>query len=333
MAFPKISLYLTPKQRARFQSPANAAERERLIQTGKLKRYLSVCLAIGQVFDASSNAMVIVDTTGEIVLVNSKAEELFQYERDELIGSNVGMLVPKRCAECHAQGVAEFMKKPRYLPIGAGHNLYGVRKDGREVPLDISLSPMKVQDDVFVAAIIVDITECKRAERMFKTAVEASPTAMMLVDAAMRIVLVNSKTEALFQFTRTELVGKNFSVVISGRSLAQTTLVMQQAMATTASKGPERTVYGLRKDGTELAIVIGLNMVDADKDDDRLLLVSIIDMSDRIKMENLIKSSQVALEASRLKSIFLANMSHEIRTPMSGISTFSVSYHRHDCIC
>ncbi|CEO97130.1 Histidine kinase [Plasmodiophora brassicae] len=322
-AFHKVSSYLTPKQRDLFQSTGDAAERERLIETGRFKRYSSACLAIGQIFEDSSNAMVIVDKVGDIVLVNDNAETMFQYQRVELIGNNVSMLIPGRYAESHHHRVAEFMMNPCCRPMGVGRDLYGVRKDGSEIPLEISLSPMKFLDEVFTAAIIADITERKRAERMFRIAVEASPTAMILVDATMQIVLVNSKSEALFQFTRAEMVGRHLDMIIPERYRAyhasHTRFFMREPTTRAMGKG-ERTLYGLKKDGTEFAIAIGLNVINGnEKEEGMMVLASITDMTEKIEMENVIKSSQVALEASHLKSIFLANMTHEIRTPMSDI--------------
>ncbi|XXQ35028.1 Histidine kinase [Plasmodiophora brassicae] len=320
--FSKISSYLTPTQRAQFHASSDPVERDGLIETGKLKRYSSACLAIGQIFEASSNAMVIVDKFGDIVLVNDKAEDMFQYQRAELIGKNVGTLIPNRYADSHCKRVVEFMTNPCCRPMGVGRDLYGVRKDGYEIPLEISLSPMKIADNAFTAAIIADITERKRAERMFRIAVEASPTAMIMVDGKMRIVLVNSKTEALFRFTRTEMIGEHLNMVIPERYRkhhAQHMAMFMRDPATRPMGKGERTLYGLKKDGTEFAIAIGLNVINGSSEGEMLILASITDITDKLEMASLIKSSQIALESSRLKSVFLANMSHEIRTPMNGI--------------
>lgn len=307
--FSKIGSLLPPKRRSRLD-PA--------------KEQSPVCLAVGQVFEASSNAMVIVDKGGNIVVANGTAEDLFQYGRGELVGSNVNVLVPSRFAASHPLAVAAFMTNPCSLPIGIGRDVCGVRKDGTEIPLEISLSPIKVQDDVFMAAVIADITERKRGERMFRIAVEASTTAMIMVDAAMRIVLVNARTEALFQFARAEMIGNDLNLVIPERFQEHIALLVHEPTTTTAvGKRSERTLFGLKKDGTEVAIAVGVNVINANDagGDDTLVLISVTDLTEKIEMENLIKSNQVALEASRLKSTFLANMSHEIRTPLSGIST------------
>jgi PAS domain S-box-containing protein len=118
--------------------------------------------------ESSPSGMVMVDARGTIVLVNRAAEAIFGYEREELIGSPVEMLVPGRFRGAHPGHRAGFVADPRTRSMGAGRDLFAVHKDGREVPVEIGLNPIRMEDGLFVLGAVVDITERKRAERVLE---------------------------------------------------------------------------------------------------------------------------------------------------------------------
>jgi PAS domain S-box-containing protein len=125
--------------------------------------------------EAAPNAMIMVTRDGRIELVNSQTEKLFGYSREELLGQSVEILVPKRYRIDHGALRTSFLREPLARPMGAGRDLFGVRKDGTEVPIEIGLNPISTSQGDFVLAAIIDISERKRAEDELR----ASNTALL----------------------------------------------------------------------------------------------------------------------------------------------------------
>ena len=114
--------------------------------------------------DASPAAMIMVDGEGLIEFANAETERMFGYGMDELIGQSIDMLVPARLRVAHAGHRRGFFGNPRTRPMGAGRDLNGTRKDGREFPVEIALTPIDAESGPIVLATVVDITERRKAE-------------------------------------------------------------------------------------------------------------------------------------------------------------------------
>ncbi len=116
------------------------------------------------VIEAAPDALVVVDACGRISLMNAQTEHLFGYPRDELLGQSIETLMPRRFRSGHAQLRTTYLDAPRTRPMGSGLALYGRRRDGSEFPVEISLSPLQIDNGTLTIAIIRDVTERQRIE-------------------------------------------------------------------------------------------------------------------------------------------------------------------------
>lgn len=115
--------------------------------------------------ESSPSGILMADAEGQIVLVNREIERLFGYEREELLGKPVELLVPERFHGAHPRDRREFTARPKVRAMGAGRELFGRRKDGSEVPLEVGLTPVITDEGMFVLASVVDISARVAADR------------------------------------------------------------------------------------------------------------------------------------------------------------------------
>jgi PAS domain S-box-containing protein len=127
--------------------------------------------------ESAPDAMVIVDGEGRITLVNRQTERLFGYQREELLGQPIEVLVPERFHDRHRRHRGGYLGRPGVRPMGAGLQLYARRKDGSEFPVEISLSPLRTEQGMLVSAAVRDITSRKQAEEALERAMQAAEQA------------------------------------------------------------------------------------------------------------------------------------------------------------
>jgi PAS domain S-box-containing protein len=115
--------------------------------------------------ETAPDAIIIVDDCGRIAIVNRRAEDMFGYTRAELLGNAVEMLLPERARENHLAHRDGYVREPELRPMGSGRDLFGRRKDGREFPVEISLSPVETSSGMFVSSVIRDVTQRRQMEQ------------------------------------------------------------------------------------------------------------------------------------------------------------------------
>ena len=198
-------------------------------------------------------------------MVNVAAEGLFGYNRAELIGQSIDVLVPERFRRHHPDHRAHFFAEPQPRAMGIGLELYALHKNGSQFPVEIGLNPIKTELGVIVLATIIDISARKRSDERFRSVVEHAPNAMLMVSTAGLIEMVNAEAVRLFGYEREEMVGQPIEILVPERFRKNHPGLRGSFFADPKSRsmGVGRDLYALRKDGSEFPVEIGLNPIEA----------------------------------------------------------------------
>lgn len=144
--------------------------------------------------EAAPNGIVVADRSGKIVMVNARAETLFGYPRDEFLQLKIEALIPQKVRSYHRGLREEYSKHPEVRAMGAGRDLYALRKDGSEFPVEIGLTPLQIDGSRFVLSSIVDISERKKVEgKLQQLAVKLQFQAEILKNVHDAVFFVNEE--------------------------------------------------------------------------------------------------------------------------------------------
>jgi PAS domain S-box-containing protein len=302
----------------------------RSTQLAEVRTNLSVVAASVK---GSSNAIWTLDLEARITGWNPAAERLFGFCAGEVLHQPASILSPP--AKSHES--ADLLERARRGEILPSVETVRRRKSGELFYVFLAFSPITDDAGEFlgVSVMATDITERRRSETMFRVAVEAEPNAMIIVDESGSIMLVNAQTEALFGYSRQELLGRSIDMLLpeSQRVLHSERRHDFIQTPSARSMGAGRDLYGIRKDGTEVPVEIGLNPIETDHG--ILVLSAIVDITQRKRSEEEIRRLHQSLErrvADRTEALSVANaelesfsysVAHDLRAPLRHIAGFS----------
>jgi len=180
--------------------------------------------------ESAPDAMVIVDARSRIVLVNSQTERLFGYSRKELIGQPVDLLTPDRYQQAHSGQHGVFLADPKTRGMKNGLELYGLRKDGTEFPVEISLSPLRTEDGILTYATIRDITDRKHADQIlrnseerYRTLVNHATDGIFILNQHGRYLDVNPPVCKMLGYSLREMLGLSIADVVAANEVPRVT--------------------------------------------------------------------------------------------------------------
>jgi len=284
--------------------------------------------------EAVSEGIVIVNTSHIIVETNDSANQIFGYEKKELVGQHLDILIPNQYRHGHNEHVSGFMEKGQKRQMGRGRDLYGLRKDGSEFPVEAGLNPFSVYENDYVMALVIDISVRKKAEQ------ELQHWAKIFNESLNEIFIFDSKTLQFLNVNKGALKNIGYSLeelktmtpldIKPDFDKAQFVEKITPLLKGSLEKLKFNSVHK-RKDGTLYPVEVHLQKSSLREND--MLVAIILDITEQEKYTQKLEETvdqrthqlQKALtkeqELGELKTKFLSLVAHEFKTPLSGIMT------------
>lgn len=283
---------------------------------------------LNAIVQGALDAVVTIDGTGHVVEWNPQAETIFGYSKEEAVGRTLAeLIIPVRLREAHAKGMQRYLSTGEHQILGRRIEIEALRKNGSEFPVELTVIPLHLDQQVLFSSFIRDITERKRSESALQRTMgfieslfEHLPNMVFVKDAKeLRFVRFNKAGEELLGYTKAELLGKNdhdlFPKAEADFFTSKDRETLRDGLLIDIPDEPIQT----KTKGVRTLHTKKIPIYDEAGKPQYLLGIS-EDITEHKESEAaLVRARLAAEEANKAKSDFLANMSHEMRTPLNAI--------------
>lgn len=295
------------------------------------------------IFNTAVNPIITIDSAGQIKSFNQAAVRFFGYSTDEVINHNVNMLMPAPYHAEHDGYLQRYLEGGTPRIIGSGREVNAFCKNGRTVPIHLSVGSMELSDKQMFVGIITDLSVQKATENELilhrnhleklvdlataevKAIVQTAVSGVITIDELGIVHVFNPSASELFGYTRDEVVGQNISMLMEEPMSSEHNGYLSRFVKTGVARiiGRGREVTAKRKDNSTFPAFLAVGHSQL-ADGHHLFVAFISDISEQKRKEGELQLAKESAEAgAKAKAAFLANMSHEIRTPMNSIIGFS----------
>ena len=260
---------------------------------------------VAEIANAVPVGVAITNTEGAFYFANAELVRMTGYDAAELLGKPVDLLLAERFRSGLERQREDYNAEVIQRYVGVGRELFARRRDGSEFPVEMGLRPMETTAGLMTVISMIDVSERRRLETSFRAMMDVSPYGMLMTDAAGTIAMVNEHLCAMFGYARAELLGQQCEMLQPVR--------YRMGGASGMLEGAQLMETGLRKDGHEMPVEVGLTSVVTESGP--MALAVVVDITQRKRAELLLREANAQLEE------FTNVSSHDLRGPIRGISS------------
>lgn len=272
---------------------------------------------------SAADGIIVIDAQGRIEAFNPGAERVFGYPRAEVLGRNVSMLMPSPFREEHDGYLARYLETGDAKIIGIGREVIGLRRDGTQFPMHLSVGEMVADGERKFTGIVHDLSirkqleqQLRASEARWRSIIQSAVDGIIVIDARGIVEAFNPAAEQLFGYTESEVIGRNVSMLMPSPYREEHDAYLDRYQRTGEARviGIGREVTGMRKDGTRFPLQLSVGEMQG-AGAERKFTGILHDLSARVRMEEQLREQAALARLGEMAAV----IAHEVKNPLAGI--------------